>query len=117
MIAWTRQSVADRIILDCGSKTLSSDAARGFGKPAGYGAVFPDLEADTPDDTLLVERLSVERATVRVTSGSTKLQPGDRVRVLPNHSCVVSNLVDSVGLAEGIRVVETLPVTARGRIW
>ena len=111
------QPVADRLILDCGSKTLSSDAARGFGKPAGYGAVFPDLEADTPDDTLLVERLSEEHATVRVTSGSTKLQPGDRVRVLPNHSCVVSNLVDSVWLVEGMQVVDTLPVAARGRIW
>ncbi len=33
---------ADRVILDCGSKTLSSDAARGFGKPAGYGAVFAE---------------------------------------------------------------------------
>jgi D-serine deaminase-like pyridoxal phosphate-dependent protein len=111
------QPVADRLILDCGSKTLSSDAARGFGKPAGYGAVFPDLEADTPDDTLLVERLSEEHATVRVTSGSTKLQPGDRVRALPNHACVVSNLVDSVWLVEGMQVVETLPVAARGRIW
>lgn len=59
----------------------------------------------------------MERATVRVTSGSTKLQPGDRLRVLPNHSCVVSNLVDSVWLVEGMHVVETLPVAARGRIW
>ena len=36
----------DRIILDCGSKTLSSDVARGAGSPTGYGIVFADLDGD-----------------------------------------------------------------------
>src|SRR6478672_3312159 len=31
---------ADRIVLDCGSKTLTSDAARGFAAQAGSGAVL-----------------------------------------------------------------------------
>jgi D-serine deaminase-like pyridoxal phosphate-dependent protein len=44
------------------------------------------------------------------------LEPGDFVRVLPNHSCVVSNLVDHVVLVEGDRVIDRLPVAARGRI-
>jgi len=52
---------------------------------------------------------------VRVT-GRTHLAPGDRVRVLPNHSCTVSNLVDVVQLVEGDEVVESLPVAARGKI-
>jgi D-serine deaminase-like pyridoxal phosphate-dependent protein len=64
---------------------------------------------------LLIERLSEEHATVRI-NGATRLEPGDRVRVVPNHSCVVSNLVDVVRLVEGDEVVETLPVAARGRI-
>ena len=67
------------------------------------------------DESLTIERLSEEHATVRV-SGETMLQPGDRVRVLPNHSCVVSNLVDAVRLMEGDDVVETIPIAARGRI-
>ena len=67
------------------------------------------------DDTLIVERLSEEHATVRVT-GSTRLEPGDRVRLVPNHSCVVSNLVDAVRLVDGEQVIETLRVAARGRI-
>lgn len=106
----------DRIILDCGSKTLSSDAARGVGHPMGHGVVFADLEGTAPDPDLLIERLSEEHATVKVTSGATRLEPGDRVRVLPNHSCVVSNLVDQAWLAEGLTVVGPLPVAARGRI-
>jgi D-serine deaminase-like pyridoxal phosphate-dependent protein len=107
---------ADRIILDCGSKTLSSDAARGAGTHDGYGLIFRDIEAREPDAPLVIERLSEEHATVRVMNGSTHLEPGDRVRVLPNHSCVVSNLVDCVRLIEGARVVDTLSVAARGRI-
>ncbi len=107
---------ADRVILDCGSKTLSSDGARGAGHPKGHGVVFKDLEGTLPDPDLLIERLSEEHATVKVTSGATRLEPGDRVRVLPNHSCVVSNLMDRVWLTEGLQVSEPLVVAARGRI-
>ncbi len=105
----------DRIILDSGSKTLAADGARGFGHPKGHGVVFRDLAAIEPDPGLLVERLSEEHATVKVT-GATALEPGDRVRVLPNHSCVVSNLVDQAWLVEGEQVIAPLPVAARGRI-
>jgi D-serine deaminase-like pyridoxal phosphate-dependent protein len=106
----------DRIILDCGSKTLSSDGARGHGeRTAGFGAIL-DPSQQTLDESLLIERLSEEHATVRVTRGRTPLRPGDRVRVLPNHACVVCNLVDVVQIVEGEDVVETLPVAARGRI-
>jgi D-serine deaminase-like pyridoxal phosphate-dependent protein len=38
------------------------------------------------------------------------------VRIVPNHSCVVSNLVDEIALVDGTRVVDRLPVAARGRI-
>ena len=109
-----------RIILDCGSKTLTNDQARGIAPAAGFGAVLAG-ESDALDyareidEALTIERLSEEHATVRVT-GSTRLEPGDRVRVVPNHSCVVSNLVDVVRLVDGDRVIDTLPVAARGRI-
>jgi D-serine deaminase-like pyridoxal phosphate-dependent protein len=106
----------DRVIFDCGSKTLSSDTARGTGSPVGYGAVFTSLEATAVDQTLVIERLSEEHATVRVATGSTPLEPGDLVRILPNHSCVVSNLVDCAELVEGTEVIGSLPIAARGRV-
>jgi D-serine deaminase-like pyridoxal phosphate-dependent protein len=105
---------ADRVILDCGSKTLTNDQARGISKAPGYGAVLR-AAGDAIDDTLVIERLSEEHAVVRA-AGGTRLEPGHRVRVLPNHSCTVSNLVDAVRLVEGDRVVETLVVAARGKI-
>ncbi len=38
---------------------------------------------------------------MRVVGADCGLKPGDLVRVLPNHACVVSNLVDSVWLVNG----------------
>ncbi|MEO8682306.1 MAG: alanine racemase [Vicinamibacterales bacterium] len=98
----------DRIILDSGSKTLTNDAARGFAPAPGYGSVIDH-------EHLLIERLSEEHATVRVLSDETNLEPGDRVRIVPNHSCVVSNLVDQAWLVDGDRV-EPLAIAARGKI-
>lgn len=106
---------ADRLILDCGSKTLSSDAARGFGDTAGHGLVL-SLDRPEPDRNLLIERLSEEHAVVSVRNGVSRLEPGNRVRVLPNHSCVVSNLVDQAWLVDGTTVLAELPIVARGRI-
>jgi D-serine deaminase-like pyridoxal phosphate-dependent protein len=105
----------DRVIFDSGSKTLTSDGARGAG--TGFGAVFTAVEDPLALDAgLTIERLSEEHATVRVTNGATRLQVGDRVRILPNHSCVVSNLVDEIALVDGMTVVDRIPVAARGRI-
>ena len=66
----------DRVILDCGAKTLALDGARGFSDLPGHGLVcLPD---GTPDPTLLIERLSEEHATVK-TLAPTRLKVGDRV--------------------------------------
>ena len=95
----------NRIVLDCGSKTLSNDPPHGFlhpsavaalrqaqgvvslpnhapgaplmGRPMGFGAVFADLDATAIAGDLLIERLSEEHAVVSVSSGSTLLEPGD----------------------------------------
>jgi D-serine deaminase-like pyridoxal phosphate-dependent protein len=106
----------DRIILDSGSKTLTNDAARGFLNTDGHGAVLRGLHTAEPDTSLLIERLSEEHATVRVLSDGTTLVTGALARVVPNHSCVVSNLVDHLWLVDGDTVVERMPVAARGRI-
>jgi D-serine deaminase-like pyridoxal phosphate-dependent protein len=109
---------ANRIILDSGSKTLTQDGARGFVATPGHGAVCRCVACRPgvrPDEDLLVERLSEEHAVVRVQSGETTLRPGDRVRVIPNHSCVVSNLVDAAWLTEGETLLDPMPIVARGR--
>ncbi len=106
----------DRVILDCGSKTLTNDGARGFTPAPGHGLVFMSSNEDVPEPAILVERLSEEHATCRVPEDSP-LRPGDRVRVLPNHACTVTNLMDSLVLANEDGSMGRLPVAARGRIW
>lgn len=105
---------AARVIFDAGSKTLTSDAARGFGSATGYGLVFADLDAITPQPSIVIERLSEEHAVARVLSDCT-LKPGDRVRIVPNHACVVTNLADQLLLTDGLTILDRIPVDARGR--
>ena len=96
--------VAGRAILDAGSKALTSDL---LGQP-DHGEIVGHPGAR-------VTGLSEEHGTVTLPETSA-LAVGDRVRVLPNHACPVSNLFDEVYLISGDRVVECLPVAARGRV-
>lgn len=103
-----------RVVFDAGSKVLTSDGVRGFGQQAGHGLVYPSLDATEPDRSIVIERLSEEHGVARVQPSCT-LRTGDRVRILPNHSCVVTNLADELLLVDGTAIVDRLPVAARGR--
>lgn len=105
----------DRLIFDAGSKTLTNDLARGAGDVSGYGTVFQSLDSTQPDANLVIERLSEEHATVGV-RGTSTLRPGDLVRIVPNHACVVANMVDDAWLVHGSSPLERLDISARGRI-
>lgn len=99
---------ADRVVLDAGSKSLTSDgiregvlAVRGFGALRGGGTVA---------------RLSEEHGVVEG-AAAARLAVGDRVEIVPNHVCPVVNLFDRLVLVdeEGV-VTRTLPVATRGRV-
>ena len=96
---------AGRAVLDAGSKTVSTDPLR----PAagGYGWVLGTRSR--------LARMSEEHGVVDVAEGD-RFTVGQRVRVLPNHACVVSNLHDVVYGARGARVERTLAIAARGRV-
>lgn len=95
----------DRAVLDCGSKTISSDTLR----PAGFGHGWILGRKSR------LEKLSEEHGVVRVEPGES-FRVDERVRVLPNHACVVSNLHDRIVLARGERVEGEWSVAARGRV-
>ena len=98
-------AATDRAVLDCGSKTLSSDALRP--RPGGHGWIVGRRSR--------IEKLSEEHGVVRVEEGES-FRVGEKVRVLPNHACVVSNLHDRIVLARGDRVEGEWAVAARGRV-
>ncbi len=95
----------DRAILDTGSKALAADTC----SEPGYGYLVEYPRA-------VITALNEEHAIVDVSKCATRPAIGDKVRVIPNHVCVVSNLFDTVNLVEDGVVVETLPVAARGRL-
>ncbi len=94
-----------RAIIDAGSKVLTSDllGLEDFGHVLGH----PNLKID---------QLSEEHG--RITSDQpTGLRVGDQLRIVPNHACVVSNMLDHVTLMRGDEIIGTEPVAARGQVW
>ena len=96
---------ADRAVVDAGSKTLSSDPLRPSGP--GHGFVLGRRSR--------IARLSEEHGVIEVLPGEG-FRVGERVRILPNHACVVSNLHDRLLAVRGGRVEGELAVAARGRV-
>ncbi len=96
---------ADRAVVDAGSKTLSSDPLRP--RPGGYGQLLGRRSR--------IEGLSEEHGVIGVAAGES-FRVGERVRILPNHACVVANLHDQLVGVSGDRVEAVLEVAARGRV-
>ncbi len=95
----------NRAIIDAGSKTLTSDLL-GL---TGYGHVLGR-------DDITIDQLSEEHGRL-VSTGSIGLNVGDRLQIVPNHVCVVTNMVDAVFVTgAGVSGVEKWPVAARGKI-
>ncbi len=97
----------DRVVLDCGSKTLSSDVG-GAGAAGGFGRVL-----DRPE--LRLARLSEEHGILPVPEDSP-LSVGDRLRIVPNHACATTNLHERFVVADGESVTAEWSIAARGRI-
>ena len=110
------------VIIDAGSKVLSSDKGA-HGTSVGdvqYGMAFKADEGYSAEGFagaawLPVSALSEEHGWLK--RGEVELAVGDRVLILPNHSCPVANLADeyvvvgSSGMAE-----EVWRVDARGKV-
>ena len=94
-----------RAVIDCGSKVLTSDLYN----VTGYGHVMEYGEA-------VIANLSEEHAVVDLSKCAERPKVGDIVHVVPNHCCVVSNMVNEVyGVRRG--TVEVVwPVAARGTV-
>jgi D-serine deaminase-like pyridoxal phosphate-dependent protein len=96
---------ADRGILDSGSKALSSDL---LGLD-GYGMIleYPDAQ---------IYGLSEEHSHVDFSACPKKPEIGERVTVLPNHCCVVTNLFNEVIGVRKANVEVVWPVACRGSV-
>jgi D-serine deaminase-like pyridoxal phosphate-dependent protein len=97
----------DRAVIDAGSKSLSSDRVDpsvgvGYGLVKGY-------------EDAVIERLNEEHGVIDLSGCSRKPQVGERLQILPNHVCVVSNLHDEIAVMRGGVLLDTRRVEARGK--
>ena len=60
-------------------------------------------------------QLNEEHGLIDVSRCVNPPKVGDRVRILPNHTCVVSNLFDRMFVVNDGKLVGALPVEARGK--
>lgn len=97
----------DRAILDAGSKALTSDLL-GF---TDYGVIVEYPEA-------LITGLSEEHGTVDLSKvAGRRPEIGEKVTIIPNHTCVVSNLFDIMTFHRDGVVTRVEQVAARGLVW
>jgi D-serine deaminase-like pyridoxal phosphate-dependent protein len=96
----------DRGILDAGSKTLTSDTGGGLD---GHGLILEHPEAR-------IARFAEEHGFLDLARSNTRPHVGDIVRIVPNHVCVVVNMMDEVVMVRGDEIIGTLPVAARGKL-
>lgn len=95
-----------RGILDSGSKTLTSDTG---GNLEGFGDILEHPSAR-------LHKFAEEHGFLDLSQCNDKPSIGDVVRVVPNHACVVVNMVDQLVAVRGGDIVDVLPVAARGKL-
>ena len=97
----------DRAVLDAGSKALTSDLLgfSDFGEIEGY-------------EGARIVSLSEEHAVVDIKECRAAFPAiGGVVRIVPNHTCVVSNLFDRMVFHRDGIVTRVEDVAARGTVW
>jgi D-serine deaminase-like pyridoxal phosphate-dependent protein len=99
------RAAPERGILDAGSKTLTTDT----GGLDGHGLILEHPEAK-------IARFAEEHGFLDLSRSNTRPNVGDVVRIVPNHVCVVVNMMDEVVMVRGDEIVGVLPVAARGKL-
>ena len=100
------RAAPERGILDAGSKTLTSDTGR---LDDGFGLILEYPQAK-------IKGFAEEHGFLDLSRSNTRPKVGDVVRIVPNHVCVVVNMVDQLIAVRGDKIVDVLPVAARGKL-
>ncbi len=101
-------AVAGRVVVDAGSKTLTSDIC--YPAPdSGHGRLVEYPHAK-------IASLSEEHGSIDMTSSDRIPSVGERVTIVPNHICPCVNLHDNAWWIEPNEAPQQLPIDARGRL-
>lgn len=100
-------AVPGQAVIDAGTKSLGREPVRGADGD-GFGALLEQPE-------VVVRAMSEEHGILDLTRSSWTPRVGERVRVVPNHVCIVVHLFDGIIGLRGGEIAERWPVAARGR--
>jgi D-serine deaminase-like pyridoxal phosphate-dependent protein len=98
-------AVPGQIVIDAGSKTLTSDSHPG----GGNGAIIGRPDAD-------LHTINEEHGYVGVASLDERPQLGDHLQVIPNHACGCVNLHEGLLAVRNGVVDHVIDVSARGLV-
>lgn len=101
-------AVAGQAVIDAGSKALGREPLRGADAIGGFACLLNQPE-------VAVKTMSEEHGILDLRESEWRPAVGDRVRVIPNHVCIVVHLNDLVYGVRDDRVEASWPVLARGR--
>jgi D-serine deaminase-like pyridoxal phosphate-dependent protein len=100
-------AVDGQAVIDAGTKSLGREPIRGIAGE-GFGSLLEHPE-------VTVRGMSEEHGILELKDSDWKPQVGERVRVIPNHVCIVVHLFDEMVGIRGESVEKRWPVEARGR--
>ena len=100
---------AGRAIVDAGALALSKDSGPPDGLAAGMGNLFDDYDAGMLHPEAHLLGVSQEHGVL-----SESRPVGERVRILPNHSCLTTACFDEMFAVRGEAVVDRFAIH-RGR--
>ena len=97
--------VVDPAVFDAGSKVMTYEQyyAKGYGRVVEY----PDAQ---------VTGFSEEHGILDLSASQKKPQIGEVISVIPNHCCVVTNMMDEIYAVRKGKVEAVYPVAARGKV-
>jgi D-serine deaminase-like pyridoxal phosphate-dependent protein len=101
-------AVPGQAVIDAGTKALGREPMRGADSADGFGCVLGH-------EDVVVKSMSEEHGILDLSKSDWRPEVGERVRVIPNHVCIVVHLNDIIAGVRGETVETTWPVAARGR--
>ncbi|MFH1051484.1 MAG: alanine racemase [bacterium] len=98
---------SNRVIIDAGSKTLSSDrGAHGNENLKGYGYII--------GKNAVIEKLSEEHGIIK--HQKERFRIGERLRIIPNHACSTNNMFEKAYLIDKDKIIQEIEISARGKL-
>ncbi len=92
-------------VIDAGALALSKDPGPSHKHAETFGEIFADYPAARLSETCASPR------SPRSTASSPRPRPiGERLRILPNHSCLTVAQFDEYFVARGDRVIDRWPI-------